>query len=142
MLPLSLNFNYIIMKKSPIILILLAIISFTGCKRNASETQKTLTSSDSTAVIEQVEKMYNEVFDYYNKRDFKTIKNGKKFFSKKLKTLWEELPADYAVIDADPWTWTQEPDSFVFQTVKLNRLAKDSAVVKTTTQCLDRKSVV
>ena len=135
MLPLSLNFNYIIMKKSPIILILLAIISFTGCKRNASETQKTLTSSGSTAVIEQVEKMYNEVFGYYNKRDFKTIKNGKKFFSKKLKTLWEELPADYAVIDADPWTWTQEPDSFVFQTVKLNRLAKDSAVVKTTAQC-------
>ena len=123
------------MKKSPIILILLAIISFTGCKRNASETQNTLTSSDSTAVVEQVEKMYNEVFGYYNKRDFKTIKNGKKFFSKKLKTLWEELPADYAVIDADPWTWTQEPDSFVFQTVKLNRLAKDSAVVKTTTQC-------
>ena len=37
------------MKESPIILILLAIISFTGCKRNASETQKTLTSSDSTA---------------------------------------------------------------------------------------------
>lgn len=123
------------MKKSSAVLILLAIISFTGCKRNATEAQKALTTSDSTAVVEQVEKMYNEVFDYYNKRDFKTIKNGKKFFSKRLKALWEELPTDYAVIDADPWTWTQEPDSFVFQTVKLNRLTKDSAVVKTTTQC-------
>ena len=66
------------MKKSSAVLILLAIISFTGCKRNASEAQKALTTSDSTAVIEQVEKMYNEVFAYYNKRDFKTIKNGKK----------------------------------------------------------------
>ena len=123
------------MRKSALILILLVIISFVECRRNASETQKALTTSDSTVVIEQVEKMYNEVFDYYNKRDFKTIKNGKKFFSKKLKALWEELPTDYAVIDADPWTWTQEPDSFVFQTAKLERLTKDSAVVKTTTQC-------
>ena len=57
------------MKKSSAVLILLAIISFTGCKRNASETQKALTASDSTAVVEQVEKMYNEVFDYYNNRE-------------------------------------------------------------------------
>ena len=127
------------MRKSALILILLVIISFVGCRRNASETQKASTISesmnDSIAVIEQVEKMHNEVFAHYNKRDFKTIKNGKKFFSKKLKALWEELPTDYAVIDADPWTWTQEPDSFVFQTAKLERLTKDSVVVKATTQC-------
>ena len=126
------------MKRTIITLGILSAI-FCGCKQNMSEAQEPSTisksMSDSIVVIEQVENMYNEVFSYYNKRDFNTIVNGKKFFSKRLKTLWEELPMDYAVIDADPWTWTQEPDSFVFQTVELIRLAKDSAVVKTTTQC-------
>ena len=98
------------MKRTIITLGLVSAI-FCGCKQNTSEAQKASTISesmnDSITVIEQVEKMHNEVFAHYNKRDFKTIKNGKKFFSKKLKALWEELPTDYAVIDADPWTWTQ-----------------------------------
>ena len=132
------HYNYILMKRTIITLGILSAI-FCGCKQNTSEAQEPSTiiksMSDSIVVIEQVENMYNEVFSHYNKRDFNTIVNGKKFFSKRLKTLWEELPMDYAVIDADPWTWTQEPDSFVFQTAKLERLTKDSAVVKTTTQC-------
>lgn len=100
------------MKKSPIILILLAIISFTGCKRNASETQKTLTSSDSTAVIEQVEKMYNELFACQNKNEnFDTDS----YISTNLKTLWESLPENELVYSANVWTGLQDFDSLILE---------------------------
>lgn len=94
---------------------------------------------DRVCVIERVESIYNEVLSCFNQKIYRDV-DYDRFFSKNLKTLWRELPTDYAVINANPWTWTQEPDSFVLGSVELKRFVQDTAVVSVTTNCFGHSS--
>ena len=100
---------------------------------NEESTEKTSNElhNDTLSLLGRVKSMYEHVFSNYNNRKFGEYEQ---FFSTSLKALWQDLPTDYAVVDIDPWTWTQEPDSFVFKNAQLISLSLDTALVKATSE--------
>lgn len=125
--------------KKLVYLFFLLVICFAGCNRKTNNTQGVIRdNNDSVLLLDRVGMMYNEVFSYHNKKDFVTIDFGRKFFTEKLKALWDELPTDEeSVVDADPWTWMLEPDSFVYKGSVINQLCNDTAEVLATIQGYD-----
>jgi hypothetical protein len=103
----------------------------TGCPVPKEEEEE-VCQNDSLSLLQRVGQIYNNVFMSYNKGD--NSDTYKKYFSKRLEELWNTLPEDYAVVDADPWTWTVEYDSFAFKGAVIDYMSDDSAIVIATSQ--------
>ena len=75
-------------------------------------------------VCSRVEQMYTKVFADYNNNRFRTYHE---YFSRRLDSLYNKLPDDEMVINADLWTWTQEFVSLALENVCVDSVLNDTA---------------
>lgn len=123
---------------------LLATASFCyGQKGNNGQTAS-LPVNDTTAVIERVESIYNEMFACQNKGEGF---DGDAYISARLKALWESLPEGELIYSADVWTGVQDFDSLILKGVgvdgqrnslRRDELRKDTFVVTVRFQTSDK----
>lgn len=105
---------------------------FTKKSASASVHEEEVGQNDTSSLQQRVAHIYDDVFLNYNKGDYSD--KYKKYFSKRLEVLWNTLPDDYAVVDADPWTWSVEFDSCAFKEAVMDKISDDSATVIVTSQ--------
>lgn len=107
------------MRKSSFSLFLLVIAFFCYGQKGGNGQTTALAVNDTTAVIERVKSIYNEMFACQNKgKDF----DGDAYISTKLRALWESLPEGELIYRADVWTDVQDFDSLILEGVGVDDL--------------------
>ena len=98
--------------------------------RSAAAADAESVTEDYQQLAPEVEKrvaaIYDDVFDHYNRGDFGDYLSDK-YFSRTLKQLWDALPDDEEVIEADPWTGAQDFDRLSYAQIDVEMIAQDTA---------------
>lgn len=102
------------MRKSSFSIFLLATVFFSCGQKGNNEQTALPTVNDTTAVIERVKSIYNEVFACQNKGEGF---DGDAYISTNLKALWDSLPEGELIYSADVWTDVQDFDSLILKGV-------------------------
>lgn len=111
---------------------LAAILLLAACKpkpaeRQAAPPQPAEAAEDTLAIELFLDSLYYEVFRYEATMEY--VPQPERFFSHRLRDLWDEMPPGEQILDADIWTGYQDFDTLGFRDIRLDSLRADTALL-------------